>query len=52
MATVDRRSVLQKLEGKECPWTEDCTGTLERGRYKGDEALVCPDCDTPIVRIW
>jgi len=52
VATVDNRSVLRKLEGDECPWTEDCSGELEREEYKDTDALVCPDCDTPIVRVW
>lgn len=52
VATADSRTVLRDLKGAECPWTEDCSGTLERKEYKGDDALVCPDCDTPIVRVW
>ncbi|HMB51354.1 HVO_A0556 family zinc finger protein [Natronoarchaeum rubrum] len=52
MATVDRRTVLRDLEGDECPWTEECSGELQREEYKDTDALVCPDCDTPIVRVW
>jgi len=52
VATVDNRTVLRNLEGDECPWTEDCAGELERKEYKDTDALVCPDCDTPIVRVW
>lgn len=52
MATADQHTLLRDLEGDECPWAEDCPGALERDEYKGDDALVCPDCDTPVVRVW
>ena len=52
MAIAEQTPVLRDLEGDECPWDEECPGTLERDEYKGDDALVCPVCDTPVVRIW
>ena len=29
-----------------------CDGDLVRGTFKGDEAILCDDCDTPAVRVW
>lgn len=52
MATVDRMTILHDLEGEDCPSDEQCSGTLKRGTYKGDEAVICEDCETPVVRLW
>ncbi|WP_167599459.1 HVO_A0556 family zinc finger protein [Halorussus marinus] len=43
-------SVLATLAGDDCDWCS--SGTLVRGRFKGDDAVVCEDCETPAVRVW
>jgi hypothetical protein len=44
------KSLLGSLVGDDCDWCG--AGTLERGEFKGDEAVVCDDCGTPVARIW
>lgn len=36
------------LEGGDCGYCED--GELVRDRYKGDRAVVCAECGTPVAR--
>ena len=43
-------SVLAALEGKTCSYCN--TGTLARGEYKGNAAVVCDDCRTPTAQLW
>lgn len=31
---------------------QECEGILERGRYKGTDAVICNDCGTPALRTW
>lgn len=38
-------------EGGDCG-AGGCGGQLERTSYKGDDALVCSECETPAVRTW
>ncbi|MFC6768686.1 HVO_A0556 family zinc finger protein [Natrinema soli] len=46
----DGETLLSRLEGNSCP---QCTaGTLERGTYKDNVAVVCPACETPQVQLW
>lgn len=46
----DEATLLSRLDGTSCP---HCTGgTLERGTYKDNEAIVCPTCGTPQVQLW
>ncbi|EMA40228.1 HVO_A0556 family zinc finger protein [Halobiforma nitratireducens] len=47
----DRGTVLAALEGRSCPHC-DGDGTLERGEYKGNEAVLCDGCETPRVQVW
>ena len=42
--------LLTTLAGDECRWC--ATGTLSREEFKGDDAVVCENCDTPAVRVW
>ncbi|SDQ29615.1 HVO_A0556 family zinc finger protein [Natronobacterium texcoconense] len=49
--TEGKRRLLSALEGQTCPSCDD-DGTLERGRYKGNRAVVCDACDTPRVQVW
>ena len=43
-------SLLGSLVGNDCSW---CTaGTLARGEFKGDDAVVCDECGTPGARVW
>ncbi len=43
-------SMLRSLVGDDCCW---CTaGTLTRETFKGDDAVVCENCETPAVRVW
>ncbi|MDQ2049980.1 HVO_A0556 family zinc finger protein [Natronolimnohabitans sp. A-GB9] len=44
------RQLLAALEGQACPYCTD--GTLERGIYKDNQAVVCESCDTPRVQLW
>jgi len=43
-------SLLATLVGDDCRWCAD--GTLERGEFKGDDAVVCDECGTPAARVW
>lgn len=43
--------VLVRLDGADCTMP-DCAGKLERRPFKGTDAVVCDDCDTPPVRVW
>ena len=45
------RDLLARLDGADCP-VPDCAGVLERRAFKGDDAVVCDDCDTPTLRVW
>ena len=42
--------VLAVPVGDDCPWC--ATGTLARGEFRGDDAVVCEECETPAVRVW
>ncbi|WP_169732107.1 HVO_A0556 family zinc finger protein [Halostagnicola larsenii] len=52
MATTqfDGNRLVSLLEGRECPSCAD--GRLERGRYKGNEAVICDTCETPRAQLW
>ncbi|USZ67367.1 hypothetical protein NGM10_11565 [Halorussus salilacus] len=43
-------SLLAALVGDDCNWC--ARGTLARGEFKGDDAVVCEECDTPAARVW
>lgn len=43
-------SVCDQLVGRSCHFCE--TGTLVAAEYKGNDAVVCPDCGTPAVQFW
>ncbi|WP_276253339.1 HVO_A0556 family zinc finger protein [Halomontanus rarus] len=45
----EQGEILTILEGDNCSF---CDGTLVQGRYKGNDAVVCSECDTPTVQIW
>lgn len=47
----NERGLLATLDGGDC-YREGCTGHLERQQYKGDDAVVCVDCDVPALRVW
>lgn len=51
MARRNGRDLLVGLAHEECDRPE-CEGSLERGRYKGTDAVVCTDCGTPTLRLW
>lgn len=42
--------VLAALEGDACSFCD--AGTLVRGEYKGNAAVVCDDCQTPGAQLW
>jgi len=50
MSSMTESSVVRRLEGQDCQWCTD--GRLERGRYKGNVAVICEDCDTPAAQLW
>lgn len=47
---LDEETLLSRLEGDSCPHCS--AGTLERGTYKDNTAIVCPTCETPQVQLW
>ncbi|WP_174811821.1 HVO_A0556 family zinc finger protein [Salinadaptatus halalkaliphilus] len=47
---ADDRRLLDVLEERPCSFCE--TGTLERGLYKGNNAVVCDNCGTPRAQLW
>lgn len=42
--------LLDTLAGDPCAYCE--TGTLERGTYKGNRAVVCTSCGVPGAQVW
>ncbi|GAA0229600.1 HVO_A0556 family zinc finger protein [Haladaptatus pallidirubidus] len=50
MSLTTPPSVIRRLEGEECQWCPD--GQLERGTYKGNDAVVCDTCETPTAQLW
>lgn len=46
----DGEAILETFDGATCPRCAD--GELTRDRFKGDEAVVCPACGTPAVRLF
>lgn len=42
--------LLERLENTGCKFCED--GVLVRQRYKGNDAVVCDNCETPTMQIW
>ncbi|WP_394740098.1 HVO_A0556 family zinc finger protein [Natronococcus roseus] len=42
--------LLETLAGDSCEYCE--TGTLERGTYKGNQAVICASCGVPGVQVW
>lgn len=47
--TASIEHVLQSLDNQTCPFCDD--GSLRPGQYEGDPAVVCDDCDAPLVRV-
>ena len=39
------------LVGQQCR-QRSCTGTLVETEYKGNQAIVCAACGTPLVQLW
>lgn len=44
------QQVLRLLEGRSCPYC--ATGTLKRGTYKDNRAVICDRCETPHAQLW
>lgn len=42
--------LLSLLEGRSCNHCSD--GTLERGNFKDNRAVLCDTCETPRVQVW
>ncbi|WP_175479996.1 HVO_A0556 family zinc finger protein [Natrinema salaciae] len=42
--------VLDLLEGTSCAFCDG--GTLVRGTYHGNAAVICDDCHTPGAQLW
>jgi|AntRauMinimDraft_3_1070383.scaffolds.fasta_scaffold00410_9 hypothetical protein len=46
----DRETALASIQQGTCSY---CGGdALTRERYKGNDAIVCGDCDTPAAQFW
>lgn len=45
-----RNQPVEALAGADCRWCD--AATLAEAEYKGDRALVCPDCGTPALRLF
>lgn len=45
---IDGQTV--SLMDHQCAWCD--SSAVERSAYKGTEALVCADCETPVFRSW
>ena len=45
------RDALARLRDSPCP-LPGCDGRLVRREFKGTEAVVCPTCQTPVLRVW
>lgn len=48
--TSDRKRLVEKLRGQSCQYCED--GTLQTEQYKGNDAVVCAECETPALQLW
>ncbi|MCU4740662.1 hypothetical protein OB955_08060 [Halobacteria archaeon AArc-m2/3/4] len=44
------QQLLSRLEGRKCEFCSD--GTLVRGIFKGNAAVICEECDTPAAQSW
>ncbi|WP_338032986.1 HVO_A0556 family zinc finger protein [Haloterrigena salina] len=42
--------LLTRLEHRSCTFCDE--GSLVRGQYKGNDAVVCDQCRTPMMQIW
>lgn len=49
-AQSQAETLLTTLEGRSCEYCDD--GTLERGTYEGNRAVVCTECGAPSVQLW
>ena len=49
-AGSDEPRLLSLLEGRPCPYCR--VGELEQGVYKGNQAVVCGNCETPHAQLW
>ncbi len=44
------RELLVTLEGRDCQFCAD--GELVRDEYRGNDAVLCETCGTPIAQLW
>lgn len=44
-----RTDVFAQLENDACPFCG--AARLERGRYEDDDAVLCTECEAPLVRV-
>ena len=42
--------IIDQLTGQSCTFCDG--GRLNSEKYKGNQAVVCEDCGTPIVQLW
>lgn len=49
-SATDRDALVTKLSGRDCNYCDD--GTLATGTYKDNTAVVCDDCETPVLQLW
>ena len=49
-ASTDIDELYERLSIDTCRYCED--GELTRGTYKDAPAVLCEDCQTPVVRTW
>ncbi|WP_368085924.1 HVO_A0556 family zinc finger protein [Haladaptatus cibarius] len=47
---LSEQSVLTVLHGRTCEYCE--AGILTHEEYKGNEAAVCDNCETPAMQVW
>lgn len=48
---MGNEEAMASVEGEECV-IPNCPGRIIPQEFKGKEAMVCDECDTPVVRIW
>jgi len=46
----DSHVIINRLTGQTCTFCDD--GRLDSEKYKGNQAVVCEDCGTPVVQLW
>lgn len=48
--STGREALVENLRNRDCQYCNE--GSLSKGTYKENTAIVCDNCETPALQLW